>query len=171
MTTRIALLALLMPAVAFSATPCPGDATPMHAAVATHAGAAKVPASGQDADEAAVRIPLQAYLDGHATGESRHFERAFAADAWLMGLRDGKYRQWPARDYIAVSSSGRVPADEAQRRRTIRQVTVTGDVATAVIELDYPDMKALDHMSLLKRDGEWRIVAKVYDAMTPAASP
>ncbi|WP_176693107.1 nuclear transport factor 2 family protein [Arenimonas terrae] len=121
------------------------------------------------ADEtAAALVPLQAYLDGHATGEGRHFQRAFAADGWLIGLKDGAYRQWPARDYIAASSSGQAPRDEAQRRRSIRQLTVTGQVATAVIELDYPDMKALDHMSLLKRDGEWRIVAKVYDAMTPA---
>jgi NADPH:quinone reductase-like Zn-dependent oxidoreductase len=121
-------------------------------------------------DTAAVRIPLQAYLDGHATGRGEYFQRAFAADAWLIGIKDGVYRQWPARDYIAASSSGQVPPDEAQRRRIIRQVTVTGDVATAVIELDYPDMKALDHMSLVKHDGEWRIVAKVYDATTPAAA-
>jgi NADPH:quinone reductase-like Zn-dependent oxidoreductase len=124
------------------------------------------------ADEtAAALVPLQAYLDGHATGEGRHFRRAFAEDGLLIGLKDGVYRQWPARDYIAASSSGQAPRDEAQRRRQIRQLTVTGQVATAVIELDYPDMKALDHMSLLKRDGEWRIVAKVYDAVTPAASP
>jgi hypothetical protein len=42
-------------------------------------------------------------------------------------------------------------------------------VATAVIELDYPDMVARDHMTLVERDGEWRIVVKAYDASTPAA--
>ena len=36
------------------------------------------------------------------------------------------------------------------------------------IELDYPDMKALDHMSLLKFDDGWRIVVKAYEASTPA---
>lgn len=122
-----------------------------------------------DAD--AVRVPLQAYLDGHATGLEAHFRRAFAADAILVGYKDGEYRQRPASDYIRQSSSGRVPADEALRRRWIRSVTVTGDVATAVIELDYPDMKAQDHMSLLRFDDGWRIVVKAYHAFTPAAVP
>jgi hypothetical protein len=119
-------------------------------------------------DLACVLLPLQAYLDGHATGQEAHFRRAFADDAWLHGIKDGQLRRWPASDYIAASSSGRPPADEASRRRAIRQVSVTGDVATAVIELDYPDMKALDHMTLLRRDGEWRIVLKAYEAVTPA---
>ncbi len=122
-------------------------------------------------DVAAVRIPLQAYLDGHATGQARHFQRAFADDAVLMGYRDGEYRHWPASQYIAASASGRVPADEAQRRRRIRSITVDGQVASAVIELAYPDMLASDHMSLLRHGDEWRIAVKAYDARRPAASP
>ncbi|HCT59105.1 MAG TPA: hypothetical protein DGD08_18035 [Gemmatimonas aurantiaca] len=113
--------------------------------------------------------PLQAYLDGHATGQEAHFRRAFASDAMLVGIKDGQYRQWPASEYIRVSSSGRAPADEAQRRRRIESLTINGQVATGVIALDYPDMIARDHMTLLKRDGEWRIVVKGYDASTPVA--
>ncbi|WP_200948910.1 nuclear transport factor 2 family protein [Pseudoxanthomonas sp. Root630] len=127
-------------------------------------------ASASGDDVAAVRLPLQAYLDGHATGQRRHFQRAFADDAVLLGFKDGRYRRWPARDYIDASSSGRVPADEAKRTRHVRQITVTGDVATAVIELDYPDMKALDHMTLLRQGDAWKIVVKAYHAWTPGTA-
>ena len=127
---------------------------------------AEVRASGEDVH--AVSIPLQAYLDGHATGQEHHFRRAFAPDGMLVGIKDGNYGQRPASVYIAQSSSGRAPRDEALRRRWIRSINVTGNVATAVIELDYPDMKALDHMSLLKFDDGWRIVVKAYEASTPA---
>jgi hypothetical protein len=116
---------------------------------------------------AEVMVPLQAYLDGHATGEERHFRRAFAADGLLVGIKDGRYTQRSAADYIAASASGRAPADEAQRRRWIASITVTGKVASAVIELDYPDMRARDHMSLLRFDDGWRIVVKAYEAVTP----
>ena len=34
--------------------------------------------------------------------------------------------------------------------------------------IEFPDMKALDHMSLLKFDDGWRIVVKAYEASTPA---
>lgn len=120
------------------------------------------------ADEtAAAMVPLRAYLNGHATGQREQFERAFAADAQLVGIKDGVFRQWPASEYIRVSSSGRAPADEAKRTRRVASLIVTGQVATAVLELDYPDMVARDHMTLLKRSGEWRIVVKSYDAVTP----
>jgi hypothetical protein len=111
---------------------------------------------------------LQAYLDGHATGQEHYFMRAFAADAILVGLKNGRYTQRPASDYIAQSATGRAPTDEDLRRRWIRSIAVTGNVATAVIELDYPHMKALDHMSLLKFEDGWRIVVKAYEASTPA---
>lgn len=119
----------------------------------------------------AARIPLQAYLDGHATGLEHHFRRAFADDALLVGIRDGRYSQRSAADYIAQASSGRPPVDEAKRRRWIRSIEVTGGVAAAVIELDYPSMRAVDHMSLLKFDDGWRIAVKAYEASTPAVPP
>lgn len=119
-------------------------------------------------ETAAVAIPLQAYLDGHATGRIEHFRRAFAADGVLLGWRDGRYSQSTAEDYIRRSASGRPAADEALRGRWIRSIHVTGRVATAVIELDYPGMKAMDHMALLKFEDGWRIVAKTYDAVTPS---
>jgi hypothetical protein len=99
----------------------------------------------------AVTIPLQAYLDGHATGEARHFERAFATDAMLFGVKDGRIVRRSAADYIRASASG----------------VAAPQVATAVIELDYPDMRAYDHMSLIRFDDGWRIVLKAFDARTP----
>lgn len=131
---------------------------------------AALPARTHASDLADVTVPLQAYLDGHATGQARHFQRAFAPDAMLVGLKDGRYGQRSAADYIAQAASGRAPADEHLRRRWIRSVNITGNVATAVIELDYPSMRALDHMSLLKFDDGWRIVVKSYEAVTPTAA-
>jgi NADPH:quinone reductase-like Zn-dependent oxidoreductase len=127
----------------------------------------KVVITMEAGESAAAMVPLQAYLDGHATGSAAAFARAFAADAMLVGIKDGEYRQWPAAEYIRLSSSGRAPADESRRRRRVESLRITGRVATAVIALDYPDMVARDHMTLLNRNGEWRIVVKAYDAYTP----
>jgi hypothetical protein len=40
-------------------------------------------------DEAAIRIPVDAYLRGHETGDVTSFRRAFAKDARLWWVRDG----------------------------------------------------------------------------------
>lgn len=129
-----------------------------------------LPVAVQAGDIEEVMVPLQAYLDGHATGQEHHFRRAFATDGLLVGTKDGRYGQRSAQDYIRASSSGRAPADEALRKRWIQSVTVTGKVATAVIELDYPDMRAHDHMSLVKFEDGWRIVVKAYEAYTPSSA-
>jgi hypothetical protein len=34
----------------------------------------------------------------------------------------------------------------------------------ARIELDYPTVRFIDYMSLLKIDGEWKIIAKIFHA-------
>lgn len=136
-----------------------------HAAALLLALLAPLSALGVEVDD--VTIPLRAYLDGHATGAEHHFRRAFADEAILIGLKDGRCTQRSAADNIRQAASGRVAADESKRRRWIRSVHVSGDVPTAVIELDYPSMHALDHMGLLRFEDGWKIVAKTHDARTP----
>lgn len=113
--------------------------------------------------EAAVRIPLDAYLRGHATGDSAAFRRAFWKEARLHWVRDGQLTTRTADEYIA-GAGGRPAADEAQRKRRIVSVHVTGNAAAAVIELDYPATHFIDYMSLLKIGDEWRIIHKTFYA-------
>jgi hypothetical protein len=43
-------------------------------------------------------------------------------------------------------------------------VDITGNAAMAKIVLDYPQVKFTDYMSLLKIDGEWKIINKTFHA-------
>ena len=53
-------------------------------------------------------------------------------------------------------------ADEGARKRRIELVDVTGNAAVGKIVLDYPDAYIVDYMSLLKTNGEWRIINKIF---------
>ena len=66
-------------------------------------------------------------------------------------------------DYIA-GAPGKPAADEAQRKRRIVSVDVTGNAASAKVELDYPSAKLTDCMSLLKVRNERKIVNKIFTA-------
>ena len=116
--------------------------------------------SAQD-DEAAVRRALEHYLQGHATGDGAHFRMVFHAESELYWVQDGALRQRTSDDYIAAAP-GRPAEDEADRRRRIVSVDVSGTAASAKIELDYPAVRFIDYMSLLKIDGEWKIVNKIF---------
>lgn len=64
--------------------------------------------------------------------------------------------------------NGKPAEDEAKRRRWIESVEVSGNAAIAKIILDYPTVKFVDYMTLLKIDGEWKIVNKSFYAETKA---
>ena len=125
-------------------------------------------ASGKSPEEAAVRIPLESYLKGHATGDSAAFRRAFWKEAKLFWVRDGQLATRTSDEYIA-GASGRAPADEAKRKRRIVSVHITGNSAIGIIELDYPTTHFIDYMTLLKIGNEWRIINKSFYAEQRAA--
>jgi hypothetical protein len=122
-----------------------------------------LPTRAQNAEEAAVRQALDYYIQGHATGQGEHFRKAFHTDAKLFAVRDGKYWQLTSEEYIA-RAAGKPADDEAQRKRSIEAIDITGNAAVAKIVLDYPQVKFTDYMSLLKIDGQWRIVNKTFYA-------
>jgi hypothetical protein len=114
-------------------------------------------------DEAGVRAALQHYLNGHATGNPEEFRQAFHPDARMTFVRDGKLVITPISEYIA-RATGKPAADEAQRKRRITSIEVTGTAAVGRIELDYPSAFLVDYMTLLKDNGRWVIIAKSFNS-------
>lgn len=122
----------------------------------------------QNDETAAARVPVEMYLKAQATGDPEYIRKAFHPEAKLFFNRDGKFTQL-TRDEFASRFSGKPAADEAQRKRTIDSITVTGDAAMAKLTLDYPNAVLTDYLSLLKVDGEWKIVHKIFNARPKAA--
>ena len=114
-------------------------------------------------DEAGVRAALQHYLNGHATGNPEEFRQAFHPDARMTFVRDGKLVITPISEYIA-RATGKPAADEAQRKRRIVSIEITGTAAVGRIELDYPSAFLVDYMTLLKDNGRWVIIAKSFNS-------
>lgn len=114
-------------------------------------------------EDAAVRAAIEHYFQGHATGDGAHYRKVFHPDSKLFFLRDGKLASWTSEEYIG-RASGKPAADEAQRKRTIDWIDVAGDAAVAKLTLTYPTVTFVDYMSLLKIDGEWKIVNKTFFA-------
>lgn len=120
-------------------------------------------AIAQSTEIDAVRIPLENYLKGHATGEGEFFKKAFHTEGNMVWIRDGKFTTRSFAEYIA-GASGKPPSDEAKRKRSIEGIDIAGNAASAKIILDYPSVRFVDFMTLLKIDGEWKIVSKVFYA-------
>lgn len=122
---------------------------------------------GQDKD--LVKVPLENYLQGHATGKGEFHQKAIYPESRLLWVRDGKLSQRTTVEYIK-GSSGKPAADEANRKRWIEMIDVTGNAAIGKIILDYPTTYFVDYFALLKIDGEWKIVNKSFHAQ-PRTNP
>jgi hypothetical protein len=112
-------------------------------------------------EEAAARIPLENYINGQATGDPEFMRKAFHPDAKIVSSRDGKLNQLTVTEF-AGRFNGKPAADELQRKRRIDSLKISGNAAVGVIILDYPQVKFTDIMSLLKIDGEWKIINKTF---------
>jgi hypothetical protein len=139
-------------------------ATPLlltSAAALLVAGAADL--SARWADEAAVRRAVQYYFDGGKNRDSVTLKKAFHPEARMLYARDGKLVVVPIAEYITrVTSEPLKPGEVDSTKRRVTSVDVFGDAATARLELERPDMMITDYMSLLKVDGQWVIVNKIF---------
>lgn len=133
------------------------------AALAASSLLLSAPAQARVSDEVGVREALGHYLAGHATGDPAEFRKAMHDDFKMYVPREGKLIQRTDEEYIA-GATGKPAADEAQRKRRIELVSVTGDVAVAKLILDYPGVLFTDYMALVKTADGWKIITKLVDA-------
>ena len=122
--------------------------------------------SGQTDEKAAVRVPLENYIQAHATGNPEFARKAFHTEGNMTFIRDGKFVTETFDSFIKRAFTGKPTADEDKRKdgRKIEAIDVNGSAAVGKIILDYPTVRFVDYMTLLKIDGEWKIVNKSFYA-------
>jgi hypothetical protein len=131
------------------------------AAALALAGAADL--SARWADEAAIRQTVQYYFDGGKNRDSVALRKAFHPEARMLFAKDGKLVVVPIGEYIArVAGAKLKPGEVDSTTRRVAEVDVAGDAAIAKLELERPDAFLTDYMSLLKVDGRWMIVNKIF---------
>jgi hypothetical protein len=85
----------------------------------------------------------------------------------MLFARDGKLVVVPIAEYITrVGSDPLEPGEVDSTERRVVSVDVAGDAAVAKLELKRPDALLTDYMSLLKTDGRWVIVNKIFTRET-----
>ncbi|HTH36555.1 MAG TPA: nuclear transport factor 2 family protein [Pyrinomonadaceae bacterium] len=123
-------------------------------------------AFAQASEKDAVRVPLENYIKAHATGDPEYARKAFHTEGNMTFIREGKYTSETFDSFIKRAFTGKPAADEDKRQsgRKIEAVDVNGSAAVAKIVLDYPNVRFVDYMTLLKINGEWKIVNKSFYA-------
>lgn len=112
----------------------------------------------QDADYSQVEQTLRYYLDGGTNNDFETLKKAFHENA-TMKFVGAEYKEVNALDFF---EKGIKPGPAQNRKTRITSIDIMGNAASARLEAEYPTFTFIDYMSLLKIDGEWKIVSKIF---------
>lgn len=114
-------------------------------------------------DETAVRSVVQAYFDGLMNASPEALERAFLPGARLIGIGgQGTLAIIPFQEWKdVVTADG--PRGPEGFTNEILSVDVHGVAATVKTKLTWPGVVYVDYLSLIRANGQWKIVNKIWD--------
>jgi len=108
----------------------------------------------------AIEKAIQPYLDGAKSGKGDDMRPAFHKDATVFGFVGPDLFAGPIQNLFAWNDQNG-PATGLQAR--IASIDLIGTVATMRLELDnWTGYRFTDLFTLLKVDGEWKIMNKVF---------
>lgn len=122
-------------------------------------------------DYDAITSVVQLYIDGSGAGNAEKLRAAFHPDARMFGQELGKRYDVPIEELFKFVASGPMDTDGRYRGR-VTWVTQVGDSAVAAVVLEgcWGTVTYHDHLSLVKIDGSWKIVNKIF-ALTAGTPP
>ena len=114
----------------------------------------------QTSDYAMVEHTINAYLEGDTNKDFETLKQAFHPDATMKYVSSTSgYQQYNALEVFAAEKD-REP--EKNRTNSIAYISITGKAAHAKLEITYPNRIVVDYVHLLKIDGAWKIVGKIF---------
>ncbi len=113
-------------------------------------------------DQNAIAEVVQHYIDGARSGKGDDMRPAFHKDATVFGYVGPDLFAGPIENLFAWNDNNG-PATELEDR--IASIDVIGTVATVRLELEnWTGIRFTDLFTLLKVDGDWKIMNKVFHA-------
>jgi hypothetical protein len=118
------------------------------------------PKMAESADREAIARTIQTYIDGGKSGKGDDMKRAFHEAATIYGYVGPDLFGGPIQilfDWVDQNE----PATGLQS--DITTIDIEGTIATVRLELDnWSGHKFTDMFTLLKTEGDWKIISKVF---------
>lgn len=111
----------------------------------------------QKADEESVRACLENYM----SGDGDRMEKAFHPSATMkyIDAQSNEFKDVPIADFIARVKSSTTKQD---RKIEIVALNIEGNAANGKIKIETEKAILYDYMNMLKINGEWKIVSKIF---------
>ena len=99
------------------------------------------------------------YADGGTNGLPDVVAKAFHPTAYMKFVKEDQLVDVPISEYFSVYIKKDVVLE---RTITINNIDITETAASAKLTIDYSTHQFIDYFNLLKINGEWLIVSKIF---------
>ncbi|MEM7548987.1 MAG: nuclear transport factor 2 family protein [Bacteroidota bacterium] len=113
----------------------------------------------QEPDYALVEKTVSFYLEGGTNNNYEELRKAFHPSATMKFIKGDTYTEVNALNFFKKAIK---PGPKQNRTTGIYQINLSGSAASAILRIDYDAFYFMDYMNLLKIDGEWKIVSKIF---------
>lgn len=107
-----------------------------------------------------ISATLMDYIEGSTQGQPERLKKAFHPDLNLYSVRNDSLRIWAGTSYIEDTKEGEPTGEDGR----ILSIDYENNAAVAKVEISHPDYRGtyIDYFMLLKYEGKWTIVHKMY---------
>ena len=112
-------------------------------------------------EKKSIESTIQLYFDGMMDRNLSKLQEAFHPEARLIGYRGENFTVTSFADWSNATSKGDTK-DRTKFKNVLLDVEVKGNTALAKTELFWPGIYYYDFLTLVKIDGQWKIVHKTW---------
>lgn len=116
-------------------------------------------------DTESVKAVLDRYFDATYRGDVEELKQIFHEKSPMFGFL-GRERVigTPQHFFDDIGSRASMASTQTDCRSVVRHISVTGEIASAIVLTDgfFGDLCIEDHLLLMKVDGEWKIMSKIF---------
>lgn len=112
----------------------------------------------QESQYESIENTLNYYLEGGTANDFDMLKKAFHPTATMKSVGD-EYKEVNAIEFFNKNMK---PGPKQDRVTRITSINVSGNAANAKIEIEYSTFMFIDYMNMLRIDGEWKIVSKIF---------
>lgn len=110
-----------------------------------------------------IETVIQDYFEGHQKADVTLIKKAFHSDVRLLSVDQGKLDITEMNDWLKNLEDRHHRGDIRTGKLTIVSIDQTNETAAVKLRIQFPGFAFTDYLSLLKIEGNWIIVGKIYD--------
>lgn len=105
---------------------------------------------------------IQNYFQGYQNADTALIKNAFHSDTKLLSVSEGKLDVTEMKDWLKNLEDRHARGDIRTGMLKILSIDETDETASVKLNIRFPKFEFTDYLSLLKIEGKWIVVGKIY---------